>query len=260
MALKPGKCLEKTIRLIDFIFKQSRTPYWLHFGGLIGLAKKNGVVPDGDLDLCTYYESNDKWKKIVSLFESRGWTMTKALQNDVDKDKILYCGFNWKHSQTQEEYLSENFMPHICLSFWYKHEGIRYYCHDQNREVSGGSVAVPPSGYFFKGFEDKYIENDSMLMRAEWPGIPGDVKISVPILPCLEQMYPGYIYNQQRYMVQAHEIQSDKLRDCCRTGAISRYQVHVKSMAQWNDANHIKNELEKSEMNWRIRLKSLKRK
>lgn len=260
MALKPGKNLEKTIRIIDFIFRQTRTPYWIHFGGLIALAKKNGVIPDGDIDLCTYYESNDKWKRIVHLFESRGFVMTKAIQNDIDKDKILYCGFNPRKPQSKEDYLSEDFVPHICLSFWYLHNGIRYYCHDEKHELKGGMVAKPPSGYFLKGFEDKYIHDESMLMRAEWPGLPGNVKISVPILPCLEQMYPGYIYNQQRYMVQNNQVQDDKLRDCCRTGAISRYQVCLRSMAQWNDKAHIKRELEKSELNWRNRLKLMKRK
>ena len=261
MLLKPGKCLERTLAIIRFVFAQAGVKdYWLHFGGLIALAKKNGVVPDGDFDLCTYYENNDKFKKIVKVFESKGWVMSKAIQNDIDKDKVLYCGFNWGKHQTNEIYNSGNFMPHICLSFWYLHKGIRYYCHDEKHELSGGAIGKPPSGYFFKGFEDKYIHDESMIMRAEWPGIPGNVRIDVPILPCLEQMYPAYIYNQQRYIVQEHNVQEDKLRDCCRSGAISRYSAHLTSMADWQNDGLIKGHLENSERKWRIRLKSLKRK
>lgn len=263
MALKPGKCLERAFQIIDFVFKQSRTPYWVHFGALIGIAKKNGIIPDGDIDLCTYYESNTNFERIVKMFEAKGFVMTKAIENDIDKGKVLYCGFNWGKPQDREVLKTENFMPHICLSFWYLHKGIRYYCHDQHKELSGGQIATPKSGIFFKGFEDKCIardEENSKLMRCEWPGIPANIKVSVPILPCLEQMYPGWAYNQQRYMVNNNEVQGDKLRDCCREGAYSRYQVHVNSMADWNNEKHISKELEKSERNWLAKLKKLKKK
>jgi hypothetical protein len=224
---------------------------------LIGIAKKDGVIPDGDIDVCVYYEDVSKWRNIVKHFYSHDYRMSKALLNDTDREKILYMGFNYKHVQTKEQYISEEFFPHICVSFWYLHKGIRYYCHDQHHEVAGEDV--PKAGYFFKGFDNQYIEDVSLFKRVEWPGIPGNIKISAPMLPCLEQMYPCYIYNQQRYMVQENQVQHDKLRDTCRSGAISRYQVRVKSMGDWNNENHVRQQLEDSETKWRAKLKLMKK-
>jgi hypothetical protein len=225
---------------------------------LIAIAKKDGIIPDGDIDICTYYEHADRWKVIKERFESQGFNMSKAILNDVDPSRIMYCGFNWKEKQTREQYASEEFYPHICVSFWYLHNGIRYYCHDQNHELNG--PGVPMSGYFFKGFSNEYICDDTFFKRIEWPGIPGQYKVSVPIFPGLDSMYPGWLYNQQRYIVDRFNVQPDKLRDICRSGAISKYMVHVNSMGQWNDENYIKQELTKGELAWKLKVKQMRKK
>ena len=257
MGLKPCKQLQKTIQIIDYVFRYTRTPYFLHFGGLIAIAKKDGVVPDGDLDLCTYYEESHKWERIRKCFESKGFKMIKALQDDTNPRNILYCGFNPTIAQAPEDYEKEEFFPHMCLSFWYEHKGIRYYCHDQHHEISGGNVAVPPSGYFFKGFPAEWVQQ-KYLKRVEWPGIPGQYKISAPMLPFLEYMYPGWIYNQQRYMVdRKNTVEPNKLRDLCRTGASSPWMVHVKSMNDWKNEAYINSQLEESRRKWDVKIKTM---
>jgi len=257
MGLKPCKKLQKTLQIIDYVFRYTRTDYWIHFGALIAIAKKDGIIPDGDIDICTYYESNNSWERIVEMFKRKGFHMTKALQNDIEPNNILYCGFNPNEAQTKEDYDREEFMPHMCLSFWYEHKGIRYYCHDQNREVTGGQVKVPPSGYFFKGFPAELVQK-KYLKRVEWPGIPGQYKISAPLLPMLEYMYPGWIYNQQRYIVdKKNTVETDKLRDLCRTGASSPYQVHVQSMNDWKNEAYINQQLEESRRQWDAKIKTI---
>lgn len=246
MSLKSGPVMEKTIRIIDMSFRYSRTHYWLYFGALWGLCQNAGTIPDGDFDMCVYYGSD--WHKIVKSFQSFGYTLSKALLNDADNNHIMYCGFN-----------KEGF-PHVCLSFWYLHNGIRYYCHDQNFELKNGDIGAPPSGYYFKGVPDFFVHDETMFKRVEWPGINQQYKITVPMLPALDYMYPCWPYIKQRFHVLGYgvDINKEKSISVYRHGAISPYMVHVKSMRQWQDDKYIKNQLEESINKWKLKIKELR--
>ena len=232
--------LEKTIKIINFVFRYAGLPYWLGFGGLWGLVRNEGVIPDGDLDLCTFYGGD--WRRLVRCFQNNGYTLAKALLNDTDPKNIVYCGFN-----------REGF-PHICVSFWYLHNGIRYYCHDQHHEVGG--EGVPPSGYFFKGVPECHLEHFRMV---EWPGIRQDTHIRVPRMPgaLLDYSYPDWAYQKQRYNLLKHEINKEKTVSIFKGGAISPYMVHMKSMAQWNNKGYIDQQLEAGKNKWLAKLKEL---
>jgi len=225
----------------------SGVPYWLSFGGLWGLIKNKGVVPDEDLDLCTFYGVD--WKRIEKCFASYGYIMNRAMCNDSDTGNLIYAHFR-----------SENNGPSLCLSFWYLHEGIRYYCHDQHREVNSG-IGVPKSGYFFKGIPSDIISSEDDLRLVEWPGIEGCYKISVPHRPgaLLDYTYPDWAYVKQKYVVgNKHEVKEEKCVSVWKHGAFSRYMVHVNSMSQFKDKNLISKQLEESNRKYYVTLKSLK--
>lgn len=245
-AMAPGPALQSTVSLINAVMRCSNTgwnersvPYWLCFGALWGIVMNRGVVPDGDLDLCTYYGQD--WKFIRHGFESRGYKCSKVLLNDVDRESALYMGFE-PHDHS---------MPHICLSFWYLHDGIRYYCHDQHHEVHG--EGVPAHGYSFKGVPDVLVdpgrENWSMV---EWPGISGSVKVRVPTSPggILDALYPAWAYRKQRYNPKDHQVIDEKCTSVYHGGAISRWMVHVDSMRQWDDAKHVGDQLKDGRARW----------
>jgi hypothetical protein len=239
----PSDILEKTIKVITLAFRTAGIDYWLGFGGLWGLVQNGGVIPDDDLDFCTFYGAN--WKRLKQVLESRGYTMTKALQNDADPENVLYMGFNKKD------------WPHICVSFWYPHNGIRYYCHDQNFEVTNGSVGVPASGYYFKGIPESCLQE---FRYVEWPGIVQNVKVRVPRFPgaILDHCYPDWGYIKQRYTIShEHQIDPDKTISVFKGGAVSPYMVHVKSMHQWSDSRYINQQIEAGRQKWLNRLKAL---
>ena len=171
--------------------------------------------------------------------------MAKALQNDADPENILYMGFNRKD------------WPHICVSFWYPHDGITYYYNDQNHEISDGNVGMPPSGLFFKGVPVSCLQE---FRYVEWPGIVQNVKVRVPRFPgaILDHCYPDWGYTKQRYTItHGHQINPDKTVSIFKGGAISPYMVHVKSMSQWNDAGYIAQQLKAGRQKWLNRLKEL---
>lgn len=246
MALAPGKTIENTIRIIDTAFRYSNTTYWLYFGALWALCQNNGTIPDEDFDVCVHYGAD--WRKIKRSFEQFGYTMSKAMLADNDRENIVYCGFNKQGS------------PHICCSFWYLHDGIRYYCHDQLFELKSGDVRVPPSGYWFKGVPDFFVKDASMFRRVEWPGIRQAYKIMVPMLPALDYLYPCWPYIKQRFQILHNEIDIEKKKSISiyRHGAISPYMVHVKSMTQWHDAAYIKQQLTEGKKRWDLKLKEMK--
>lgn len=244
--LGPGRNLEIALRIIPQAFNYATVPYWLCFGGLWALIRNNGVIPDGDFDLCTYYGHD--FRRIEKAF--RGvpgrYVMTKAIVDDTNQDKALYCAYS-----SQEGY------PHICLSFWYLHNGIRYYCHDQHHEVEG--VGVPKSGYFFRGIPAYAVDDIPNNFRTvEWPGVNQQFKIRVPraAVVILDNLYPDWAYKKQHYEVKPGVIQEDKMVSYHRGGAISPYAVHVQSMNTWKNEGHVKQELEKSKEKWLIRLKN----
>ena len=241
--LKPSQLLENTIRVINQVMNYSKTPYWLAFGGLYGIIKNDGVIPDGDFDLCTFYgEDFGKIEKAFRASPAR-YCMSKAIVSDTDNSKALYCSFG-----------SECGYPHICLSFWYKHDGILYYCHDQHHEVEG--VGVPKSGYFFRGVPEACVKEFKLV---EWPGISQINKIRVPRFPglMLDNMYPDWAYKIQKYNVNGnHEINKDRLESYHHGGACSPYEIHVNSMKQFLDDKYIENQLKESKRKWEIKLKT----
>ena len=249
MELKPSAELEKSIRIINHNMNYTRIPYWLSFGALWGLVRNNGTVPDGDFDICTYYGAD--WKKIRKVFESRGFTMSKALINDADPENILYMGFN------HPEY------AHVCISFWYPAHGMRWYCHDENKDVPMGQTGVPKSGYYMKGVPAEIVNDESMFKMVEWPGIDGLDKIRVPIMAgtMLDNLYIGWAYKKQHYVPgSSHLVDVDKLRSYYAGGAQARYAVHLDTFGQMADKPYIDRELAKSEAAWRLRLKEIVKK
>ena len=260
VGLKPCDQLEHVLKKIDWAFSlQAKIPYWIHFGGLLAIVKKDGYIPDGDIDICTYYENNHKARQIIKLFCSQGFRLKKVLLNDTNINEMLYCGFDWSKPQTPEQYLSEKFYPHICLSFWYPHNGIRYYCHDEKNDIAIGGEGPPKSGYYFKGFPGEYTQ-EMYLKKVEWPGISPKTKISVPLFPCLSKMYPGWAYNEQRYNItRSHEVIPEKMRDLWRETAISEHMVHIKSMADWNNQDLINKELAAGKLVWDKKVEELRK-
>jgi hypothetical protein len=253
--VKPCKGLQNSIRIIQQVFRLSGEKYWLSFGGLFGIVMRDGIIPDSDLDICTYYGAN--WQRIKKTFERCGYRFIKALRSDTDPEQVLYCSFEDNHSGFGGD--KDNHMPHICLSFWYPHGDKYYYCHDQCFEVKSG-IDVPKSGYFFRGVPKDLADRPEYFREVEWPGINGQYKVSVPRFPgaMLDYLYPDWAYLQQRYNVgRDHKIDLSRCDSVYHGGAVGRYAVHVKSMADWKNAAHVEAELKKSEKKYWLRLKEL---
>jgi hypothetical protein len=241
--LGPSKELERTIRIVDQVFRVCNEPYWLCFGGLWGLIMNRGIVPDGDLDLCTYYGSD--WNRIIKAFQGFGYEMTCGMQDDTATQNLLYASF--RHMD----------LPHLCLSFWYPVDDLIFFCHDSHHEVKG--IGVPESGYWFRGVPKQLIQDASMLRRVEWPGIDGGFKISVPLYPgqILDNLYPAWAYHRQKYVVVNNQVQDDKLDSVYHGGACSRFAVYVKSMRQWSDKKYVEEQLRDAEKKYLLRIKDL---
>ncbi len=241
--LKPCKLLENTILTINQVFSRAQVPYWLAFGALYGIVKNDGIIPDGDLDLCTYHGQGFERVQKAFLGSPARYGMSKALISDTT-EQPLYCSFG-----------SENGYPHICLSFWYEHEGIVYYCHDQRHEVEG--VGVPKSGYWFRGVPIGCIKEFHMV---EWPGIPQTAKIRVPMFAgtMLDNMYPYWAFKKQKYNIgKNNEVIPEKMDYYYTGGATSPYEVHVESMKQWGDKKYIEQQLQESLKKWNLKLKNI---
>lgn len=240
--LEPSQKLENTIKIINSAFNFAGVKYWLCFGGLWGLIRNNGIIPDDDIDLCVLYgEDHNRIAKAFSGTPGR-YSMTKVMLNDTDKNRAVYCAFN-----------SEAGYPHICLSFWYKHNDIRYYCHDQHREVVG--IGTPSSGYYFRGVPAYAVEGDVFRM-VEWPGIQQATKIRVPRFPgvILDNMYPDWGYMKQRYEIKKNDVNQEKMASYHKGGAISPYAIHVSSMGEFLNEKYVQKELLESKRKWDMRL------
>jgi hypothetical protein len=243
--LPPSKELECALRVIDNVMKYADTKYWLCFGGLWALVQNDGVIPDGDLDLCTYYGTD--FRKIERAFAgSPGqYAMTRAMVDDTAPENALYCSFS-----------SGCGFPHICLSFWYLHNGIRYYCHDSLREVEG--VGSPKSGFFFRGIPGEYVENiPGNFREVEWPGVNQMAKVRVPRLhvgAILDMLYPDWPYKKQRYEVRTGRVDPSRMASYHKGGAVSPYNVHVKSMADFKNGELVAMQLSKSKQEYENRV------
>jgi hypothetical protein len=138
------------------------------------------------------------------------------------------------------------------LSFWYEHNGIRYYCHDNAGEIKG--EMVPPSGYWFKGVVSEFVKDFVMV---EWPGINQQYKIRVPIYSgmVLDSMYPMWAFRKQRYEIRKNNVEMDKTASYHEGGATSPFRVHVKSMSEFINGAGIKSQLVESEKVWNKQFK-----
>ena len=220
-SLPPCEALEESINIFNNILYDK---YWLCFGGLYGQISNQGIVPDGDLDICVMY--GEDYRAIVESFARQRYTMQRVLLNDTDQNRALYAGFNRPG------------MPHVCVSFWYLHEGKRWWCHDSLNELRGVGV---PSVYNLKGCPEDYLQS---FRYAEWPGIPCRTKVRVPDKgpSILDLCYPGWAYKMQRYQVEHYRPQWDKIvsvndplyaRGRFFENAASPYQAKLKSMREW---------------------------
>ena len=241
------EAVERVLRIVQQVMSYSGTPIWLCFGALWARIMNNGVIPDGDFDFCTYHGVD--YLRIEKAFKAAPgrYVLTKTLLDDTDQGKALYCSYG-----------SQEGLPHICLSFWYLHDGIRYYCHDQHREIAEGSCGVPPSGYWFRGIPAPLVADEIDNFRmAEWPGVNQMVKVRVPRFPgmILDNMYPDWAYKMQHYEVKTGIIQEEKMVSYFKGGAISPYCVHVKSMNNFNNKAHVDGELLRSMLEWKKKLK-----
>lgn len=253
MPVQPSLELENTIKVINSCFQVPPTKYWLGFGAAWSLIMNGGVIPDHDLDIQTYYEGQD-WQRIRKQFESRGYTMTRAMVNDVEPDKVVYMAFS------HPKFL------HICLTFVYLAHGIRWYCHDNHFTIPAGTVGKPTIGYFFKGYPDYVLHfpgmpDDNPFIKAEWPGISQTTKISVLRCPgaMMDFLYPAWAFHRQRYNIDAkHTVIPEKMVSIHKGGAISPYMVHLQSMGDFANESKYRSALAEGQRNFKIHLKTVR--
>lgn len=248
MPVKPSRELEQTVNIINEVF--GKRDYWLCFGGLWGIIMNDGVIPDDDVDVGVLYPYD--WRRVEKRFRSYGYRLSKAMVNDQDQNQVLYAGF--EHSQRF----------HICVSFWYPHDGYRYFCHDSQGCIPAGSGAqIPSKGYSFKGVPAYAVEDQERGFKmVDWPGLPGKTKVRVPIYPgvILDHLYPAWAFRKQRYVLQEYgEVHHDKMASYHKGGAISPMRIHARSMADFNNAKFVQNELERNTADYRMRLKLQKK-
>ena len=247
MPVPPSDILENSLKSINYCFQYSRIPYFMSFGGLYALIRNNGTIPDHDLDICTYYGQD--WKKIKKIFEGRGYVCGKVMLNDADPDNALYMSFN------HPKFL------HICLTFWIKKHGIRWYCHDNQFTVE--NIGFPKIGYFLKGVPAELVDDETLFRWVEWPGINQMTKVRVPRFPggFLDHMYEDWGYKKSRYNIdKKHTIIEDKRKSYHKGGAISPYMVHLDSIADFEDAKKYQIRLEEGQKNYKIHLKTTEKK
>ncbi len=244
--IQPSQVLENTIRIINQAMNYAGMRYWLCFGGLWGLVQNNGIVPDGDLDLCTYY-GQDHERIVRSFMMGPGRYKASHIMTDESGSKALHIGFH-----------SEAGFPHLCLSFWVLHRDKRYYCHDQHKDLNG---TVPASGYYFRGLPAYAVEdNEDNFRLVEWPGINQTAQIRVPRFPgvVLDHLYPDWPYRKQRYEVKTGKINEEKMASYHKGGAYSPYSIHVNRLSDFNNDRLIDEELRKSKIEWQKKIKAVK--
>jgi hypothetical protein len=239
--LVPGRQLEGALKIVYSVFNSTHIQHWLMFGGLWGMIVNRGIVPDADLDFCAKYPAD--WRLLARLMGGRGYTVRKVLLNDANRNEALYMGFDGDE-------------VHICVSFWYKWKEMYFWCHDQNNEVVSGEGIPANQGYFFKGCPQELIEGEERFMVVDWPGIPGETHVRVPVFAgqLLDLCYPGWMYWKQRYNVHNYQFQEDKCvsvnnpkynKNASRV-ALSPYMVNVRSMNDFADEAAIRKQLDAS--------------
>jgi len=243
MSVEPSQLLENTLKMCHkaFAYAGLAKKYWLSFGGLWGMIQNNGVVPDNDLDFCTYY--GEDWQRIAKAMKASGYEMSHCMVSDTDR-KAIHMGFN--HQK----------LMHICLSFWYKWGDLRFWAHDNQHEVKG--VGTPNSGYWWKGMPAWIVDDDRYFKMAEWPGINQAVKIRVPLFAgsMLDNEYLCWGYTKQRYVIdRKHTIDPDRMASIHKGGVATRHTIHINSMAEWDNEAAIKAKFAESERAWWARAK-----
>lgn len=226
--VNPGLRLEKTLRAIESVMSMAATQYWVCFGGLYAIVKNNGIIPDNDIDICCRFGSD--WKKIVKFFGQNNYQLSKGVQCDIDKNQVMYLGFNEKRGDPVHGL-------HICLSFWYEAREKLWWCHDTKNDIKAslGNIEVPKSGYYFKGLPKEVLTSPDSFCRAEWPGIQGGTKVTVPLDTgtVLDHCYIMWQFKKQQYRPVEGKVQEDKLESIYHGGACSRYQAHLASVGDF---------------------------
>jgi len=238
-SIPPGPITENMIKVIDSSFNRAKMPYFLSFGGLYAIMGNNGVIPDGDLDVCTYYGQDHH--ALEKAFASVGYEMSKCIIDDVT-GLALHCGFNPKRWDGKN--------LHVCVMFMFPHGDQFYWCHDSKHELSG--VGVPTSGYYFKGVEAWYIENlESLFRMVEWPGISQKHKIRAPLFSgrFLDECYPLWGFKNQKFSIPRPGIvpKDGRLVSFHQGGAKTLYSLNVTSMKEFKDEDNILHQLNESE-------------
>lgn len=250
--LGPCKKLERALKILFEIY--GRKDYWLGFGGLWGLVCNDGVIPDGDLDVCMLFPQD--WRRLIARYKAHGFVNSKVILSDVDQSQALYAGFNKQMGRKPD---GSPDMLHICVSFWFPHNGVRYFCHDEKFDLKG--PGVPKSGYFLKGVPSWAVEDPKAFHMVDWPGLPNGTQVRVPIWPgtILDHCYPLWPFRKQRYVPKHYgDIRQDKSKSYHHGGAISPYRLHLKSLREFANIKGIEKQLAENREEYFTRLKNLR--
>lgn len=248
MPVMPSKGLEQTVQIINDVF--AKRDYWLCFGGLWAIIMNNGEIPDDDVDVGVLYPHD--WRRVERRFRSYGYRLSKAMVNDQDQERVLYAGF--EHSQ----------YCHICVSFWYPHDGYRYFCHDSQGCIPAGAGAqIPSKGYSFKGVPAYAVEDQERGFKmVDWPGLPGKTKVRVPIYPgvILDHLYPAWAFRKQRYVLDGYgDVRPGQMASYYKGGAISPVRIHAKSMSDFDNPQFVASEIARNADDYRVKIKLQKK-
>ena len=250
--LHPSKLLQEEIAACEDAL--AGIPHWLGFGGLYGLIYNQSIVPDSDLDYCTFYGGD--YTRIVKAFEAHGYVNTKAMLDDTDPTKALYMGFNRKVHKRHLTADAGDPKTHVCVSCWYPSQGIRWYCHDSNGEISGPGV---PMSWSFRGVPAEIVEDEGAIIQVEWPGIPGSNKVTVPLMGAtmLDYLYIASAYKKQKYNVVDFQPEWDKMVSIYSGGACSRYAAQLDSIARFKEDGFMQKQMAESKKKWLLKRKQL---
>jgi len=250
--LHPSKLLQEEIEACESALGD--IPHFLSFGGLYAIVYNQGIIPDTDLDYSTFYGQD--YKKIMRAFESHGYVNTKVMLDNTNPNNALYMGFNRKVHKRNITADAGKPKAHVCVSFLYPSQGMRWYCHDSNGEISGVGT---PTAWSFRGVPAEIVEDEGAIIQVEWPGIPGSTKVSVPLMggTLLDYLYIASPYKKQKYNVVDFQPEWDKMKSIYSGGACSRYAVELNSIAQFWQDGFMQKQMATSKKKWLLKRKQL---
>jgi len=217
-AIAPGPAIDTMIRVLNDVFKDR---YFLAFGALYGLIRNEGTIPDGDIDVCTYYGSDIA--PIEAAFKRKGYHLSKCILSDTDGLPV-YAGFN--PNRWDGKHL------HVCVLFMVECRGIYFWGHDRAQEMEGTGV---PERFYLNAVDADHLEpHDHNFRMVEWPGIKQVNKVRIPLCSgrFLDDCYPLWHSRCQKYNIPHSGAVNSGGRTTCyhRGGAYTKYRVDVKSI------------------------------